>query len=446
MIWIIGEYAERIDNADELLESFNETFADENAAVQLQLLTATVKLFLKRPKDTQEMVQKILNLATQETDNPDLRDRGYVYWRLLSTDPEAAKAVVLGEKPLISDTGTNVEETLLDQLIENIATLASIYHKPPESFITKMKDQPSGKEKKKKKQVDNDESLIPKEEGTVGNILDLDSIGESLPSSPNSSSPATQPKTGANLLDGLDFFSTPVQPASVPKELVLPAERGYGFQVAAGYSRVNGQIYLDLNLSNHSQIPITGFAIQFNKNSFSLVPSQPQISVLMPGQTVDSSILLGFHPNQLSVNTPISNILQIAMKIAIGEDKVVYFQTAIPLHILFVENGQLGREEYLNMWKAIQEEHFKDITALASNDLDVIQKKLEANRLFYIARRTVQQQEFLYFNAKISKNDTILSLLVELQIGNGVCKVCTKTSSPDLIPLLEQSLASILAK
>lgn len=32
--------------------------------------------------------QVVLNNATQETDNPDLRDRAYVYWRLLSTDPE----------------------------------------------------------------------------------------------------------------------------------------------------------------------------------------------------------------------------------------------------------------------------------------------------------------------------------------------------------------------
>ena len=30
MIWIIGEYAERIDNADELLDSFVEGFHDEN--------------------------------------------------------------------------------------------------------------------------------------------------------------------------------------------------------------------------------------------------------------------------------------------------------------------------------------------------------------------------------------------------------------------------------
>lgn len=53
IIWIIGEYAERIDNADEQLEHFLETFEEESAEVQLQLLTATVKLFLKQPEDTQ---------------------------------------------------------------------------------------------------------------------------------------------------------------------------------------------------------------------------------------------------------------------------------------------------------------------------------------------------------------------------------------------------------
>ena len=50
MVWIIGEYAERIDNADELLDTFLETFEEEDPAVQLQLLTATVKCFLKNPK------------------------------------------------------------------------------------------------------------------------------------------------------------------------------------------------------------------------------------------------------------------------------------------------------------------------------------------------------------------------------------------------------------
>ncbi|CAM9220120.1 unnamed protein product, partial [Phaeothamnion confervicola] len=129
IIWILGEYAERIDNADEQLEQFLETFEEESAEVQLQLLTATVKLFLKQPEDTQELVQKVLQMATEDSDNPDLRDRGFVYWRLLSTNPEAAKAVVLSEKPTIADDTSALEPALLDLLIRQIATLASIYHK-----------------------------------------------------------------------------------------------------------------------------------------------------------------------------------------------------------------------------------------------------------------------------------------------------------------------------
>jgi len=113
MIWIVGEYAEQIDNADELLDSFIESFEEEPVVVQLQLLTATVKLFLKQPATTQDMVQKVLNLATEESDNPDLRDRGYVYWRLLSSNPDAAKAVVLAEKPTIADDTESLDPELL---------------------------------------------------------------------------------------------------------------------------------------------------------------------------------------------------------------------------------------------------------------------------------------------------------------------------------------------
>ena len=66
MIWIIGEYAERIDNADELLEYFLESFPEESALVQLQLVTATVKLFLKKPTERpQQMIQLVLTYATQ---------------------------------------------------------------------------------------------------------------------------------------------------------------------------------------------------------------------------------------------------------------------------------------------------------------------------------------------------------------------------------------------
>jgi AP-1 complex subunit beta-1 len=78
-----------------------------------------------------------LDLATEESDNPDLRDRGFIYWRLLSTDPEAAKLVVLGDKPVIEDDTFRLEPNLLNTLIGQIATLSSIYHKPPEAFVVR---------------------------------------------------------------------------------------------------------------------------------------------------------------------------------------------------------------------------------------------------------------------------------------------------------------------
>jgi vesicle coat complex subunit len=58
---------------------------------QLQILTAVVKLFLKKPGSSQGLVQKVLQAATAENDNPDIRDRAYVYWRLLSGDLDIAK-------------------------------------------------------------------------------------------------------------------------------------------------------------------------------------------------------------------------------------------------------------------------------------------------------------------------------------------------------------------
>lgn len=135
MIWIIGENAHRIENANELMEYFLENFKVEPVQVQLQLLTATVKLFLKKPAQGQEIVQRILQTATTLVESADLRDRAYIYWRLLSTDPNAAKAVTLAEKPPIVDEKPVVTPALLNELIRNLATIASVYHKPASTFL-----------------------------------------------------------------------------------------------------------------------------------------------------------------------------------------------------------------------------------------------------------------------------------------------------------------------
>jgi len=130
MIWVIGQYAARIENSDVLLDDFLYTFADEPVEVQLALLTATVKLFIQRPTKGQELVPKVLKWATEDTDNPDLRDRGYMYWRLLSSDMETAKAVVMGEKPAITAETEKLDPATLEEMCLNVGTLATVYLKP----------------------------------------------------------------------------------------------------------------------------------------------------------------------------------------------------------------------------------------------------------------------------------------------------------------------------
>ncbi|KAJ2787913.1 hypothetical protein GGI15_000332 [Coemansia interrupta] len=135
MIWIIGQYADRIDNSDRVLATFLDTFLDDPAEVQLAMLTAVVKLFIMRPTAGQDMVPKVLKWATEHVDSPDIRDRGFIYWRLLSTDPEMARAVVLADKPEISAEGERLDMPLLEELLLQVGTLSSIYRKPPCTFI-----------------------------------------------------------------------------------------------------------------------------------------------------------------------------------------------------------------------------------------------------------------------------------------------------------------------
>ncbi|KAI6712056.1 hypothetical protein JHW43_005413 [Diplocarpon mali] len=148
MIWVIGQYASRIENSDVLLEDFLYSFADEPFEVQLALLTATVKLFIQRPTKGQELVPKVLKWATEDTDNPDLRDRGYMYWRLLSSDMATAKLVVMGEKPPITAESEKLDAATLEEMCLNVGTLATVYLKPVQQVFRsarprKLQDSPA---------------------------------------------------------------------------------------------------------------------------------------------------------------------------------------------------------------------------------------------------------------------------------------------------------------
>jgi AP-1 complex subunit beta-1 len=428
MIWIIGEYAERIDNADELLDTFLETFEEEDPAVQLQLLTATVKCFLKNPEDTQDMVQRVLDLATEESDNPDLRDRGFIYWRLLSTDPEAAKMVVLGDKPVIEDDTFRLDPSLLNVLIGQIATLSSVYHKPPEAFVVRRAAGIANDED----EDDDEEEEEDEGAGGDGDLLDIGGMGIS------------------------DGGATSVNETKAPMNKVCGAEKSNGIEIFAGFRQVNGTIRMEMQLNNvGSPADIQALAIQLNKNSFGLSPANQQIVCNPPitsGSSGNAFVELVVTPSMLA---PVQNgqqaspQVQIAIK-NIATSNVFYFAVNFNMEALFSADGTMERSAFIESWKSIDDrnELYGTVSDLppASVDIDTVINKFKANNVFFIARRPVpnaEGQEVVYFSMRTV---TQMEFLAELTFKQGVtaCKICLKTENASYGALAKQAIESLL--
>ena len=157
-----------------------------------------------------------------------MRDRGFIYWRLLSTDPAAAREVVLADKPLISEETDLLEPSLLDELVCHIASLASVYHKPPSAFVegrglgSSRRALPtrSGSQdilESSPSHGDHRSTVIPTQDSLIGDLLTMDlggpSVLPSVPAAPFASSGLDLLSGG---LDGLlnDGPVVPQQPAA----------------------------------------------------------------------------------------------------------------------------------------------------------------------------------------------------------------------------------------
>ncbi|XP_024909489.1 AP-1 complex subunit beta-1 [Cynoglossus semilaevis] len=529
MIWIVGEYAERIDNADELLESFLEGFHDESTQVQLQLRTAIVKLFLKKPTETQELVQQVLSLATQDSDNPDLRDRGYIYWRLLSTDPVAAKEVVLAEKPLISEETDLIEPTLLEELICHIGTLASVYHKPPSAFV-----EGRGQHKRLPGSGGSSESpdavsagaanevaaVIPSQGDLLGDLLNLDltppattgppphsggmqlgamdllgggldslmgdesepppiPLRSDTPRSPplphqSSSSPensltelggdlggspamgagfgaapaAMPPAFSAPVSGGLeDLFDLgggvgmPLGSFCPPKTVWLPAMKAKGLEISGTFVRRAGVIQMEMTITNKAMSVMTGFAIQFNRNSFGLAPAGPLqvLTPLSPNQNIEVSLPLNTVGPVMKME-PLNN-LQVAIKNNID---VFYFSCQYPISVLFVEDGKMERQVFLATWKDIANENESQFQIKDCHlNSDTASNKLQTSNIFTIAKRTVDGQDMLYQSMKLTNGIWVLAEL-KIQAGNPNYTVSLKCRAPEVSQCVFQSYEAVL--
>ncbi|XP_029572781.1 AP-1 complex subunit beta-1 isoform X1 [Salmo trutta] len=507
MIWIVGEYAERIDNADELLESFLEGFHDESTQVQLQLLTAIVKLFLKKPTETQELVQQVLSLATQDSDNPDLRDRGYIYWRLLSTDPVAAKEVVLAEKPLISEETDLIEPTLLEELICHIGTLASVYHKPPSAFVEgsrgvmhkRLPARTGSGEGTESPDVGNAAggsaaeaapSIIPSQGDLLGDLLNLDLAPPTTTGPPP---PTSGMQMGGmdllgggldSLMDeseplGGDIGGSPAMgsgfgaaPAVMPASLNAPVGGGLGdlFDLGGGVGMPMGAyippktVWLPAMKAKGLEISGT-FARRAGVIQMELVLTNKAMSVmtdfaiqfnrnsfgLAPAGPLQVLTPLG--PNQtIEVSLPLSTVGPVMkmdplnnLQVAVKNNiDVFYFSCQYPISMLFVEDGKMERQVFLATWKDIPNDNESQFQIQDCHlNSDAASNKLQGSNIFTIAKRTVEGQDMLYMSIKLSNGIWVLAEL-KVQAGNPNYTISLKCRAPEVSQCVFQCYEAVL--
>ncbi|XP_003383030.1 PREDICTED: AP-4 complex subunit beta-1-like [Amphimedon queenslandica] len=132
LIWILGEYGESLDESPYILEDIiNNISGESSLEVKLQLLSATMKMFFKRPPECQEMLGRLLEYCIEEETDMLLRDRALLYYRLLKKDVAAAKKIVCGSQKVYSHLSTHSKGSLFSEF----NTLSVVYGQSSAEFI-----------------------------------------------------------------------------------------------------------------------------------------------------------------------------------------------------------------------------------------------------------------------------------------------------------------------
>eukprot|EP00475_Leptophrys_vorax_P041247 TRINITY_DN77800_c0_g1_i1.p1 TRINITY_DN77800_c0_g1~~TRINITY_DN77800_c0_g1_i1.p1 ORF type:complete len:749 (-),score=222.35 TRINITY_DN77800_c0_g1_i1:88-2334(-) len=161
-LWIIGEYGDVIDDSPYMLEPMIDAFNDEaSAAVKLEILSASMKLFFKRPPEVHKMLGRLLAKVIENSEEVDVKDRALLYYRLLRYDVLEAARVVNTPK-IIVDAFVDLHDVELnDRLFEEFNTLSVVFQKPSEQFI----NVPTGEEEEEEDEQE-DQKDVAQEQDT----------------------------------------------------------------------------------------------------------------------------------------------------------------------------------------------------------------------------------------------------------------------------------------
>lgn len=128
-IWLMGEYPQYFPSLVDKIDVFVENFKQQSSLAQISLLITVVRLHNTL---TGDVLQNVLELATHETSEVDVRDMAMIYWRCLSLDESSnlVEQLCKVHAPKIDSTIDSFTPEALEKLLNQLGTVSSIYFKP----------------------------------------------------------------------------------------------------------------------------------------------------------------------------------------------------------------------------------------------------------------------------------------------------------------------------
>lgn len=161
LAWVLGEFGEHIADAPYILESMCSSFKDESPGMRLDLLTAMMKLFFKRPPEVQPLLGQVFAIAVNDFSHADVHDRALLYYRLLRESPKVAAQVVCAAKGRVETFVEDKVGELRDKLFGDFNTFSITFFSPANQFVREVQvDEEEEEEEEEDEEEDDAEGTM----------------------------------------------------------------------------------------------------------------------------------------------------------------------------------------------------------------------------------------------------------------------------------------------
>jgi len=446
MVWILGEYIQEMENGADIINNFFlASFKEETPQVQLQLITACVRLFLLEDTDkNRELVMKVFHML-EDMENVDVRDRGYFYWRLTSKDPVKAQEIILKEKPRISEQGLYIEPNLLETLIENFDSLSCVYRKPPQSFVRLSKEFNTGVLEDDQVVEEDDYGRDPNAFDSDGNQLGSYGEGAGINNDYQNDMMNNEEKEDERveakhitipLLDVLSFNQPGIE------------KKVTGLAIKAGFQLENSdQMYLHMAMANQTGGPIDGFAIKLNTNPYYLSPIQEDIDAppIQNGEVGQLKVPIGLNGNSSGKDPDCPFTIQVALSTS-ADIFVFFIPCSFSVLLRFpAEYNEAKFQELLSRPNQITTQN--GIPFNKSNEClqtpTLLIDRFMNNNCYFVSQKALNDQLLMSFvTSTIDQFDIPFQLLIRPNENQLMLKYLVP--HPSLVKLVYQALKSIV--